>query len=156
MSDINFQVLKTEKPTNNFVKLSPMPKPDFSIIEKKESNFTYKEKGSYKKPKFNIPESPMKSPNQKYYTPVKTQSNLFGNMSTCRKLNFGAATDEAGTGANMLIEKFDEEESSPNIRKFNINHQEGDKIELISLDVEMADRSLDEAEKNESKIYINF
>ncbi len=69
-------------------KNSPLPKPDFSSIEKKEGQFNYKQKGSYKKPKVNIPESPMKSPNQKFFTPVKLQSNLFGNASTCRKLVF--------------------------------------------------------------------
>src|SRR5690242_5693486 len=72
----------------SFNKASPMPRPDFSSIEQKEANFTYKQKGSYKKPKSIVPESPMKSPTQKYFTPVKAQSNLFGNMSTCRKLNF--------------------------------------------------------------------
>lgn len=71
-----------------FSKFSPLPKPDFSTIEKKDSNFKYKERGSYKKPRAMVPESPMKSPNQKLFTPVKPQSNLFGNNSTCRKLNF--------------------------------------------------------------------
>jgi hypothetical protein len=71
-----------------FIKFSPLPKPDFSTIEKKDSNFKYKERGSYKKPRNIVPESPMKSPNQKFFTPIKLQSNLFGNNSTCRKLNF--------------------------------------------------------------------
>jgi len=69
-------------------KFSPLPKPNFSDIEKRDSNFKYKERGSYKKPKNLVPESPMKSPNQKYFTPVKVQTNLFGNSSTCRKLTF--------------------------------------------------------------------
>ena len=71
-----------------FSKFSPLPKPDFSTIEKRDSNFKCKERGSYKKPRAIVPESPMKSPNQKFFTPTKLQSNLFGNNSTCRKLNF--------------------------------------------------------------------
>lgn len=82
--------LENENNKNNgvFSKFSPLPKPDFSTIEKKDSNFKYKDRGSYKKPRSIVPESPMKSPNQKFFTPVKLQSNLFGNNSTCRKLNF--------------------------------------------------------------------
>lgn len=88
-----------EKPYNKniykdpciYSKVSPLPKPDFSSLEKNENNFAYKKKGSYKKPKSNVPESPMKSPNQKFFTPVKLgMKNLFGaNANTCRKLNFG-------------------------------------------------------------------
>lgn len=79
---------KNNKINGIFSKFSPLPRPDFSTIEKKDSNFKYKERGSYKKPRSIVPESPMKSPNQKFFTPVKLQSNLFGNNSTCRKLNF--------------------------------------------------------------------
>jgi hypothetical protein len=132
--------LKTESQGAKFVKFSPLPKPDFSSIEQKESNFTYKQIGSYKKPKTNIPESPMKSPNQKYYTPVKTQSNLFGNMSTCRKLNFGAMTDEpGGCNNNPLIEKFEEEEFSPTPTRAEKGERKVSKLELICVDVEMED-----------------
>lgn len=121
--------------TSSLSKASPMPKPDFSSIEKKEANFTYKEKGSYKKPKSNIPESPMKSPTHKFFTPVKSSSNLFGNMTTCRKLNFAM---DAGNKNNSeltadrtnqntskakasFLDKLDEEEreyvESPPIKK---------------------------------------
>ena len=72
---------------------SPFPKPDFTVIEEKESNFQYKEPGSYKKSKSIVPESPMKSPSQKFFTPVKLHSNLFGNSSTFRKLNFNEVED---------------------------------------------------------------
>jgi serine/threonine protein kinase len=81
----------TYKDPCTYSKVSPLPKPDFSSLEKNENNFAYKKKGSYKKPKSNVPESPMKSPNQKFFTPVKLgMKNLFGaNANTCRKLNFG-------------------------------------------------------------------
>jgi hypothetical protein len=92
-------------------KNSPLPKPDFSSIEKKEAQFNYKEKGSYKKPKVYIPESPMKSPNQKFFTPVKMQSNLFGNASTCRKLVFSQDHNEANLiqTKKSLLERLEEE-----------------------------------------------
>jgi serine/threonine protein kinase len=128
-----------EKPYNKniykdqglYSKVSPLPKPDFSSIEKKENNFAYKQKGSYKKPKSNVPESPMKSPNQKFFTPVKLgMKNLFGaNANTCRKLNFGEGetmcdvdmdiennlnnnnyTDTFKTRGKSFLDKLDEEE----------------------------------------------
>jgi hypothetical protein len=94
---------KGSKEQSMYSKVSPLPRPDFSSIEKKESNFTYKQKGSYKKPKSNVPESPMKSPNQKFFTPVKLQiKNIFGaNANTCRKLLFG----EGGGDEEMNVEE---------------------------------------------------
>jgi serine/threonine protein kinase len=113
---------------NGFSKVSPLPKPDFSSIEKKESKFTYKQKGSYKKPKSSMPESPMKSPNQKFFTPVKLQmTNLFGDKTnTCRKLNFGEEENNRMSvenapdfgentfklKGNFFLEKLDEEDKS--------------------------------------------
>jgi len=78
---------------SKFQKISPLPKPDFSSIEKKESSFAYKQKGSYKKPRSMVPESPMKSPNQRIFTPVKLNTDFntltgISNQSTCRKLTF--------------------------------------------------------------------
>jgi serine/threonine protein kinase len=121
-------MIKSKESIQNSInsKLSPLPKPDFSSIEKKESAFTYKQKGSYKKPKSNVPESPMKSPNQKFFTPVKLQmKNLFGgNANTCRKLNFAGGedditmddqttenfTDTFKTRGKSLLERLDEED----------------------------------------------
>lgn len=63
-----------------------IPKPDFSPIAENNMTFPLKIQGSYKKPKAKIPESPMKSPIQKFYTPNKIQGkNLFGSES---KINF--------------------------------------------------------------------
>lgn len=107
LPSLNYQKNKT----NSLSKASPLPKPDFSSIEKKEANFTYKEKGSYKKPKSNIPESPMKSPTHKFFTPVKNSSNLFGNITTCRKLNF------AMDGGNKDNTDITSESSNPNTSK---------------------------------------
>lgn len=127
----NFNINQTEimfSKTNKHA--SPIPKPDFTSLEKKEQNFSYKQKGSYKKPKFNMPESPMKSPTNKFFTPVKTQSNLFGSTSSCRKLNFGGTdnaltTDrtkvngELKTNKFTFLDKLDEEieETTPGLIK---------------------------------------
>lgn len=94
--------IQNNKNNGVFTKFSPLPKPDFSTIEKKDSNFKYKERGSYKKPRSIVPESPMKSPNQKFFTPVKLQSNLFGNNSTCRKLNFTEINESPKEQENAL------------------------------------------------------
>ena len=64
-------VIPTPKKHTNLVK------PDFSPIFEKQNKFGYKTFGSYKKPKYKEPESPMKSPNFK--TSVKMKGvNLFG------------------------------------------------------------------------------
>jgi serine/threonine protein kinase len=108
--------LPTSKPlkeifSSSNAKISPMPKPDFSSIEKKNATIIFKEKGSNKKPKSTIPESPMKSPNQKYFTPVKFSSNLLQNNSTCRKLIFqelGGTVDKIGGNFSNLNLNFSE------------------------------------------------
>jgi len=70
---------------------SPIPKPDFSMIDKKESSFSYKQNGSYKKPKSYIPESPMKSPGQKSFTPVQpTNTNFISTNVSRKKLDFSS------------------------------------------------------------------
>lgn len=79
--------------------ISPLPKPDLSPITQKDMKFSLKCHGSYKKPKVVFPESPMKSPIQKYFTPVKIEGkNLFGTAPkkdiAFRKLNFDMALDE--------------------------------------------------------------
>lgn len=77
---------------------SPMPKPDFSMIEKKESSFSYKQNGSYKKQKSYIPESPMKSPGQKSFTPVQTIStNYFSTNVSGKKLDFSSMQSDLKT-----------------------------------------------------------
>jgi len=101
---------------NNSITHSPLPKPDFSEIEKMESNFQYKQRGSYKKAKQVVPESPMKSPCQKFFTPVKLQSNLFGFHSTFRKLNF-----------NQVEENINEEEY------YNCNNEQKNKERNLDL-----------------------
>ncbi len=144
--------------TNNmqFSKVSPLPKPDFSSLEKKESNFVYKQKGSYKKPKSNYPESPMKSPNQKFFTPVKMSvKNLYGeNKNTCRKLNFGGDEDSKverkfdnytegfRPRGKSLLEKLEEEDKNEeitpdsfkkNLMKNNLNkkfNESGSKMDI--------------------------
>lgn len=82
--------------SNVINKFSPIPKPDFSFLEKKENSLSYKNKGSYKKPKYAVPDSPIKTPN-KY-------SNTSGNglklgkkqikKAACRKLNFSPTLDQ--------------------------------------------------------------
>ena len=49
---------------------STLPKPDFSPIIKNEENIAIKLCNSYKKEKIIFPETPIKNPNQKYFTPI--------------------------------------------------------------------------------------
>ena len=124
-------VIPTPKKHTNLVK------PDFSPIFEKQNKFGYKTFGSYKKPKYKEPESPMKSPNFK--TSVKMKGvNLFGPQSQenngefdfFKKLNFDEVADEKNNFLgrknvginfnkenkeeknrfNMLLEKCEEED----------------------------------------------
>ncbi len=79
---------KEIKQNRNFLKFLEIPKPDFSAIIKNDSNFRFKKKGSYKKSKKNIPESPTKSIKKKSFTSSKFHSKIKINKSTCRKLDF--------------------------------------------------------------------
>ena len=68
-----------------------IPKPDLSSMIEKDSTFFLKKHGSYKKPKRVYPESPMKSPVLKYFTPIKIEGkNLFGTepTNTFRKMSY--------------------------------------------------------------------
>ena len=90
-------------------KESKIPKPDFSPFLNNENKLSFKEYGSYKKPKIIFPESPSKTPNQKFFTPITNNKiigkNLFGGISDFsnnllnkknifRKLNFDSNEDE--------------------------------------------------------------
>ena len=120
-------------------------KPDFSPILVKQNNFGYKKYGSYKKPKFMEPESPMKSPNFKTSAKMKGK-NLFGstqnddlkNFNFFKKLNFDDCCDDKNNNflgrknnisnntkdlfqknnkLNMFLEQCDEEDED----NFNMN-----------------------------------
>ena len=139
MRKSNQDIITLPTPTkeNNLVK------PDFSPILIKQNQLGYKKYGSYKKPKFMEPESPMKSPNFK--TSAKMQGkNLFGptqteNINNCnfsKKLNFDECCDDKnsflGKKSNnnvkdffkqnnkltMFLEKCDEEDED----NFNMNN----------------------------------
>lgn len=86
------------KQTNTY---SPLPKPDFSSLEQKENSVNLK--GSHKKKKPYIPDSPVKK-NEKYYTPIKMQNvNLNHNKSTVsRKLFFGTEDNTKVSNFNMV------------------------------------------------------
>ena len=97
MKKSNQDIITLPTPTkeNNLIK------PDFSPILIKQNQFGFKKYGSYKKPKFMEPESPMKSPNFK--TSAKMEGkNLFGttqnqdidNCNFFKKLNFDDCCDE--------------------------------------------------------------
>ena len=97
--------------TNEKKQISPLPKPDLSPITQKDMQFSLKCHGSYKKPKVVFPESPMKSPIQKYFTPVKIEGkNLFGTAPkkdvAFRKLNFDMALDEEVDNNGKEYKKF--------------------------------------------------
>lgn len=133
--------------TQNIESFSPMPKPDFSIIEKKESNFQYKERGSYKKPKNIIPESPMKSPCQKFFTPVKLQSNLFGNSSTFRKLNFNEVEE------NINEENLNLQDNIDNIEENDYDYSD---LRVENLDLESPKNLKNEQKQRKNKSNNDF
>ena len=104
---------KKNKETNKMnlfssTKESKLPKPDFSPFIINENKPSFKVYGSYKKPKIIFPESPEKTPNQKFFTPSTNNKiigkNLFGgisdfsnsliNKNIFRKLNFDSNEDE--------------------------------------------------------------
>jgi hypothetical protein len=89
----------------------PIPKPDFSVIEEKENSFSYKLNGSYKKPKNYVPESPMKSPSQKSFTPNVNNSTNFSKISR-KRLDF------SNMGSNIKSESPMREESPENGSRF--------------------------------------
>jgi len=108
--------------SGNLSKISPLPKPDFSSITRFENSLSYKQKGSHKKNKLIVPNSPIKTPNKYAYTPNDknySQDNIL-QKSTCRKLNFfeGGETKENSSNKNTnafrsITEKKD------NSREFN-------------------------------------
>jgi hypothetical protein len=81
--------------SGNLSKISPLPKPDFSSITRFENSLSYKEKGSHKKIKLTVPNSPIKTPNKYSFTPndIKYSKDLKPQRSACRKLNFFEADD---------------------------------------------------------------
>ena len=110
--------------SNNKKEINPVPKPDFSPLTQKDLTFSLKSHGSYKKPKIIFPESPMKSPIQKYFTPIKIEGkNLFGTSSTkdkniFRKLNFDNIENEEKNQKNKfldLLENCVEEKEEENL-----------------------------------------
>ena len=136
-SNQNIITLPTPTKENNLVK------PDFSPILIKQNQIGYKKYGSYKKPKFMEPESPMKSPNFKTSSKVQGK-NLFGssqqedlkNCNFSKKLNFDDCFDDKNSflgrknnnnikeifqknnKLNMFLEKCDEEDED----NFNMNN----------------------------------
>ena len=139
MKKSNQDIITLPTPTkeNNLIK------PDFSPILIKQNQFGFKKYGSYKKPKFMEPESPMKSPNFK--TSAKMEGkNLFGttqnqdidNCNFFKKLNFDDCCDEKNNflgrknnnnvkdffkknnKLNMFLEKCNEEDED----NFNMNN----------------------------------
>ena len=92
-------IIPTPKKHSNLVK------PDFSPILEKQNKLLYKKFGSYKKPIYNEPESPMKSPNFKTSVKMKGR-NLFGatpeieeGLDFFKKLNF----DDCANDKNSFL-----------------------------------------------------
>ena len=104
---------------NKFQIKSPIPKPDFSMINKKESSFSYKQNGSYKKQKDYVPESPMKSPGHKSFTPVQNSIDLVSTQVSRKRLDFSAMQNESHT--SPIKEDNDEyDRSSFSIKNSNV------------------------------------
>ena len=110
---------------SNLTTVSPLPKPDFSKIELRESSVNYHEKGSYKRKKSFIPESPIKK-NQKYFTPYKTvQNNIKDESEVSKKLFFGTEDNCKMSSLNNfgLNESNESKSKRPNIpnKKLDFN-----------------------------------
>ena len=140
MQKTNPDIITLPTPT----KENHLVKPDFSPILIKQNQIGYKKYGSYKKPKFMEPESPMKSPNFKTSAKM-VGKNLFGstqtediqNMNFSKKLNFDDCCDnknsflgkknnnvkdffQKNNKLNMFLEKCDEEDED----NFNMNNND--------------------------------
>ena len=107
-------------PTSKNKKL--LVQPDFSPIINRENKFIVKSNGSYKKPKCIEPESPVKTPNTNYFTPMKIEGkDLFGtkkNNQFCRKLNFDDLDNKSYNPNNKVTDS----ELNKFLKKFNINN----------------------------------
>lgn len=106
-------------PTPKKIKL--LVKPDFSPITNSENLFGLKTNGSYKKRAIMEPESPIKTPNTNYFTPIKIEGkDLFGTKNDkkfCRKLKF----DDVENKEYNINDKITESEMDSFLNKFNIN-----------------------------------
>lgn len=136
---------KGQTPNNKSI-ISPLPKPDFSSIEKKENSLSFHTKGSFKKKKAFVPESPVKK-SQKYFTPHKV-FNLHMNKDTSnvsQKLVFGTEDNCKGN----LMQNF------PNfMNNFNNNAQRklnfGETDNSINNDIDMNYAFNDISENNKN------
>ena len=113
---------------------SMFPKPELSPITEHIMTIQLKQHGSYKKPKTRIPESPMKSPLQKFFTPVKIQGkNLFGTetktneINGCkpRRLSFNEINDNnmnkvSNNNFMELLNKVDEKDEDNEMDKYEL------------------------------------
>ena len=102
-------------------KVKQLVKPDFSPITDQENKYGLKMKGFYKKrPNLEL-ESPIKTPNTDYYTPIKIEGkDLFGikeDTKYCRKLEF----DENECKELNLNSKIPEKEMNDFLKKLNMN-----------------------------------
>ena len=95
--------------------------PDFSPITIRENKFGVKTNGSYKKRVIIEPESPIKTPNTNYFTPIKIEGkDLFGTKKSnqfCRRLNFNDL-DNKSYNSN----KISDNELNIFLNKLNINN----------------------------------
>lgn len=130
------KIIPTPKKNNNLIK------PDFSPIIEKQNQLSYKKFGSYKKPIYNEPSSPIKSPN--YKTSAKIEGrNLFGKKEDnpegykCfKKLNFDDCIEEKNNlfgkkekkeeknRLNNFLERYDEEDENDDDFNLKANNYE--------------------------------
>ena len=92
----------------NSSKAASFPKPDFSPLREQELKYKYKVQGSYKKVKEEVPDSPNKTPINKFYTPAQIKGkNLFGTAPNYpfRKLKFDDVITDGKTGLIFDLNK---------------------------------------------------
>lgn len=137
VNGISSPTKKSPKSSKNVSSSYPSPKkrnylikPDFSPILFQENHLFLKGIGSYKTKKKIEPESPFKTPNTDYFTPIKVQGkDLFGikkDKKFCRKLNFDDFTDK-----ELSKDDNDDNETNDDNDIFQIiKNDKNDKIEI--------------------------
>lgn len=114
------------------------PKPDFSPIIEKSMKYEFKVPGSYKKQKEEVPASPTKTPNNKFFTPIKIEGkNLFGAQPAFRKLSFENIQVDNHSKNYPTKSLFDTLSKSKNCEAANVEQDEkAKKIKSGKLDSE--------------------
>lgn len=140
-----------KKGASQFMKFSPMnlPKPDFTRVEENEKTFNLKEKGSNKKKKTFMPQSPKKSPAKKFFTPNKSQGglNFFrANPNTFRRLNLDIYTQNDEEYFKNEEDQPENQEKNMSLNEEKLDDLKNEKNETEYCGIKIHDLSIDDQE----------